>query len=141
MIPMIATLGLFRDESHLKAENFMKNLNRQFRVDNFSPFSANLAFVLQKCTNEKEREKAGDTLDQYKVHILINELPVNIINGGELLCGKMNANNSLLVNDGSLCDFKHFKSQLDDYLKEDLNLACKLPKEKNNITPNQNFEL
>jgi hypothetical protein len=71
---LLSTLGLFKDDVRLRADNFRDNLNRTFRVGNFSPFSANLAFVLHKCSNESQN---FDLYQQYKVHVLINELPVD----------------------------------------------------------------
>lgn len=125
MIPMIAALNLFRDDDHLLAENFEKNLNRKFRTGNFSPFSANLAFVLHKC---------GEKEDDYKVHVLVNELPVDVIDGGELACAKMNPENSRLSGDHSFCDLKHFRAQLEKFINEDHDQVCKLDqKEKTEL--------
>lgn len=119
MIPMITALGLFRDEDHLRADNFAKNAKRKFRTGMFSPFSANLAFVLHKCDTGHDNINS-----KYKVHVLVNELPVGELDAGELACSRMNRNNRQLIDDGSLCDLDHFKSQLKAFLSQDIHQAC-----------------
>lgn len=128
MIPLISTLGLFNDSHRLTWQNYQHHLNRKFRTGKFSPFSANLAFVLHKCANDSANE-SSDPYGQYKMHILVNELPTSKHRSGDLSCSKLNSHNSRLKDDGSLCDYKYFKAQLSGVLNEDHRDFCAIVKQ------------
>lgn len=110
----MTALGLFKDSDTLRHDNFKENLNRLFKTEVFSPFSANIAFVLHKC----DTPKTEDLYSQYKVSFLLNELPIGEINAGQLVC----ALNSQI--DSSICEFNHLKSQMNDFLNDDLESSC-----------------
>ncbi|XP_078349723.1 multiple inositol polyphosphate phosphatase 1-like [Oculina patagonica] len=48
--PLYALLGLFKDREDLRADNFLKQLERKYKTGNIVPFGANIAFVMYKCT-------------------------------------------------------------------------------------------
>lgn len=92
-------------------------MNRKFKTGKFSPFSSNLAFVLNKCDD-----------NDYKISVFLNELPVTLFNTGDLSCSKhlMNTNSKL---SGSVCSFKDFKSQLNNYIQAEFDQVCSLSAE------------
>ncbi len=109
MFPLVTILGLFYDLNGLKSTNFIENLNRNFKSGVLTPFSANLAFVLHKCPS-----------NTYKVKLLINELPIDMItHAGKIECTK----NSKIR---STCNFIDLKQQLSKYLNADHDNVCEL---------------
>ena len=109
MFPLVTTLGLFYDSNGLKSNNFRENLNRKFKSGILTPFSANLAFILHKCPS-----------NSYKVKLLINELPIDMIShAGKLECTK----NSQIRSTCNIMDLKH---QLSKYLNVDHDNVCEL---------------
>ena len=48
IFPLFTWFGLFKDEQKLMASNFELNLQRKFKSAILSPFSSNVAFVLNK---------------------------------------------------------------------------------------------
>lgn len=60
--PLYALLELFKDKEQLRANNFLKQLDRKYRISRIAPFGANIAFVLYKC-NAKD----------FMVQVLVNE--------------------------------------------------------------------
>jgi multiple inositol-polyphosphate phosphatase/2,3-bisphosphoglycerate 3-phosphatase len=117
MYPLITALGLFRDKSQLRSDNYADMLERRFKSGRLTPFSANVAFVMHKCGNNN-----GPKEDNYKVSVLINELPVwQLKNSGKLQCEKGN----------HICKYSDLKQQLSKYLKTDYDSACSVdPKAK-----------
>lgn len=142
---MVSVLDLFRDANELRADNFAQNLNRKFRTGEFSPFSANLAFVLHRCPLDVE--SLGNENGQYKIHVLLNELPVKIIEGGELSCVKTMSNRNqpnrkardVSLDDGSLCELRNFRAQIQRFVDEDFSQACS--SSNNNDTKQQHVPL
>ncbi len=109
MFPLVTILGLFHDLNGLKSNNFKENLNRKFKSGVLTPFSANLAFVLHKCPS-----------NTYKIRLLINELPIDMIShAGELVCTK----NTQIR---STCNYMDLKHQLHKYLNADHDDVCEL---------------
>lgn len=139
IIPMVSVLNLFHDSDELRADNFKQNLGRKFRTGDFSPFSANLAFVLHRCPHDESR--GDDVNSQFKIHVLLNELPIKIIDGGELACVKMNGKNFRLAEDGSLCDLRHFRAQIEKFVDEDFNHACALKPSEKSVSLDDEFDL
>ncbi|CAD5115955.1 DgyrCDS4885 [Dimorphilus gyrociliatus] len=68
LMPIIAALGLFRDSTPLRADEFKKNIDRKLRVSKIAPFSTNLAFVLYHCKDENKED--------YKLQLLFKERPI-----------------------------------------------------------------
>ena len=66
--PLLAMLGLFKDSVPLRADNFRQQGERQFRMSNMVPMSANVAFVLYKCNSTEDQFEV-----EYKVQVLLNE--------------------------------------------------------------------
>ncbi|KAG8435543.1 hypothetical protein GDO86_013469 [Hymenochirus boettgeri] len=67
LLPLLALLGLFKDEKPLTADNFSMQSNRKFRSGQIVPYASNLVFVLYHCDMaETERE-------EYQVQMLLNE--------------------------------------------------------------------
>jgi hypothetical protein len=75
IIPLIASLNIFKDAEALKADNYESQTGRLFKTSTIAPFSSNLAFVLFKCFDGSR-----------KVQTLLNELPIGVINSGRLPC-------------------------------------------------------
>lgn len=120
---MLAVLDLFDSQKIWRAEDLdeYKN-NRKYNTYDYAPFAAELAFVLHKCPIEGE-----DVMSQYKVHVLVNEMPVSMLNTGPLKCTKKKLPENTRVKDGSFCDFVHFKDQLSPFVDQDTKEACAYP--------------
>jgi hypothetical protein len=119
MLPLITALGIYRDENVLRHDNLNENLNRKFKCADITPFSANVAFVLHKCKSEN----GGNIYDDYKVNVLVNELPITKLkNAGEFACGNK---------DNSLCNYLDLKAHLNDYINLNLDEVCRLDNENN----------
>lgn len=74
--PLYALLELFKDHEDLKADNFLKQLERKYRTSYIAPFGANIAFVVYKCTakdsaSNKESESYGTKT--FIVQLFVNE--------------------------------------------------------------------
>ena len=116
--PLITSLGLFKDAEHLNANNFEKHANRKFRSGSLNPFSSNVAFVINKCTND------------YKISLFVNELPVGMLNAGELKCVKEKSNEGGNVINSSVCDYADLKLQLEHYLNLNFDETCQSKNKK-----------
>lgn len=75
VVPLITLLGLFTEGDALRAGNFEAQRNRTFKTSKISPFSTNVAFVLQNCS---ERTPSGSDTNVFKVQLLINEQPIQL---------------------------------------------------------------
>lgn len=65
---LVAALGVFRDQQHLRADNFYQMKRRQFRISRIDPFSANLAAIAYDCEDG----------DRQKVMFFLNESPLEL---------------------------------------------------------------
>lgn len=81
LLPVMAALGLYKDNKPLLATNRAAMENRLFRPSRIAPFSANLAFVLYAChPREDETERT------FAVQLLVNEHPVKLPGCTSMLC-------------------------------------------------------
>ena len=117
----MTALGLYRDESGLRVDNFEHNRKRRFRSGNLTPFSSNMAFVLHKCKpgDSSTRSNGTDTTgENYKVTVLVNEMPISqLTNAGRLDCASGSAHDST-------CDYFALKKQLEHFLTPDYEEVC-----------------
>nr|XP_033799713.1 multiple inositol polyphosphate phosphatase 1 isoform X2 [Geotrypetes seraphini]XP_033799714.1 multiple inositol polyphosphate phosphatase 1 isoform X2 [Geotrypetes seraphini] len=65
--PLLALMGLFKDEEPLDANNFARQTHRKFRSGRIVPYAANLLFVLYHC------ETASTSEEKYQIQLLLNE--------------------------------------------------------------------
>ncbi|OCT69844.1 multiple inositol polyphosphate phosphatase 1 [Xenopus laevis] len=80
LLPLLALMGLFKDETPLTAENFISQTERKFRSGHIVPYASNLAFVLYRCDMaETQREK-------YQVQLLLNEQLLHFPHSHSSLC-------------------------------------------------------
>ena len=102
IIPFISAFNLYKDDIFDgMAHRYEEMHERAFKNSKISPFSSNVAFVLLKCNGEH-----GNF--EYKVKVLLNELPMRLIKAGNLQCEKKQN----LNDDHSVCDFQTFKKSL-----------------------------
>ena len=73
--PLYALLDLFKDQEDLRANNFLKQHERKYKVSRITPFGANIAFVLYKCREKEKRLKEVETLGLHSfiVQVFVNE--------------------------------------------------------------------
>ena len=62
LLPLYGKLGLFLDDTDLKADNFDQMQNRKFVSGKLGPMAGNIAFVLYKCS-----------YGEYKIQMYVNE--------------------------------------------------------------------
>ena len=67
IVPLLTALELFKDGTHLKANNMAAMVNRKFKSSNISPMSANVALVLYACPG------ANGGTHSYIAKLLMNE--------------------------------------------------------------------
>lgn len=80
---LLTILGLYNDSVPLKADNYLEQSHRLFRLSNAVTMSANIALVLLACNST---EMAGK--QHYKVQVLVNEAPVGLpCCHGNMTCG------------------------------------------------------
>ena len=101
ILPLVTSFNLFKDEVPLKGDNYYDQAHRLFKSNIITPFSSNIALVLLKCNNT----------DNYKVKLLVNELPIGIINSGNLECNDEESSENLKLKD-SICNYLNFKQKL-----------------------------
>ncbi|XP_030058941.1 multiple inositol polyphosphate phosphatase 1 [Microcaecilia unicolor] len=65
--PLLALMGLFKDEEQLDAKNFARQTHRKFRSGRIVPYAANLLFVLYRC------DAASTPEETYRIQLLLNE--------------------------------------------------------------------
>lgn len=99
---------MFKDSEPLLAQNFQQHLNRKFKSSLLTPFASNVAFVLNDCNNE-----------DYKISVLVNELPVGKLNAGKLACVSSDEMNE------SICNYHDLKLLLSDSLESNFEELCK----------------
>ena len=74
--PLYALLGLFKDHEDLRADNFLKQLQRKYRTSYIVPFGANIAFVMYKCSGRdasSSTESEGLNPWPFIVQVFVNE--------------------------------------------------------------------
>lgn len=74
--PLYALLGLFKDREDLRADNFLKQLERKYRTSYIVPFGANIAFVLYKCSERQansSKESEGLYPWPFILQVFVNE--------------------------------------------------------------------
>jgi hypothetical protein len=96
-LPLITNLNLFKDNIPLKSDNYHDVGDRLFKSSIISPFSSNIAMVLLKCNDS-----------QFKIKLLLNELPVGFIKAGKLKCTGNGTGNFK----ESICNHDIFKENL-----------------------------
>lgn len=64
LLPLLALMGFFRDETPLTADNFDLQHGRTFRTSRIVPYAANLVFVLYDCS------------EGLRLQFLLNETPL-----------------------------------------------------------------
>ncbi|XP_035590491.1 multiple inositol polyphosphate phosphatase 1-like [Oncorhynchus keta] len=68
LLPLLALMGFFRDETPLTADNFDLQHGRTFRTSRIVPYAANLVFVLYDCS------------EGLRLQFLLNETPLKFPN-------------------------------------------------------------
>lgn len=71
--PLYALLDLFKDAEMLRADNFPKQHERKYRVSRITPFGANIAFVLYKCSIKDNGSKTVEGMQSFMVQVFVNE--------------------------------------------------------------------
>lgn len=115
---MITALGLFSTSEKLKSDNFEAQDRRRFRVSTFSPFSSNVAFVLNKCAYD------------YKINLLVNELPITESSAGSLKCATEE-------NGSNLCSLSELEMQLREYLEYEFDRDCQVLDDHDHVSENK----
>lgn len=91
----MVSLGLYKDEQALAADNYEQQRDRKWRSSIFGPFATNVAAILYKyLKKDKISEKTSssnifscsDTEDPYQIEVLIGEKPEVVCSGGTTLC-------------------------------------------------------
>ncbi|KAM8924852.1 multiple inositol polyphosphate phosphatase 1 [Pelodytes ibericus] len=67
LLPLLALMGLFKDEKPLLADSFTLQGERKFRSGHIVPYASNLVLVLYHC------DLAETTQEEYQVQMLLNE--------------------------------------------------------------------
>ncbi|XP_069812379.1 multiple inositol polyphosphate phosphatase 1-like [Dendropsophus ebraccatus] len=80
LLPLLALMGLFKDEKPLTADNFSTHLNQKFRSGRIVPYASNLVFVLYHC------ELAESPKEEYQVQMLLNENLLPFPHSQESVC-------------------------------------------------------
>ena len=73
LISLLTVLGLYKDSLPLRADNYLQQSKRHFRISNMVPMSGNIALVLYECNST---ENAGN--QEHKVQLLVNEKLVSL---------------------------------------------------------------
>lgn len=95
VIPLLTMLGMYKDVVPLRADNYLLQANRKFRISNVVPMGGNVAFVLYNCKNESSMnlsdeadEKRTFSVSQMTIQLLVNEAAVPMpACGGRMYCG------------------------------------------------------
>ncbi|XP_068114688.1 multiple inositol polyphosphate phosphatase 1 [Hyperolius riggenbachi] len=67
LLPLLALMGLFKDEKPLRADNFATQNEHKFRSGRIVPYASNLVFVLYHC------DLVESPREEYQVQMLLNE--------------------------------------------------------------------
>lgn len=80
LLPLLALMGLFKDEKPLMADNFFAHTEQKFRSGKIVPYASNLVFVLYHC------ELAQSPKEEYQVQMLLNENLLPFPHSQESVC-------------------------------------------------------
>ncbi|XP_075697312.1 multiple inositol polyphosphate phosphatase 1 [Rhinoderma darwinii] len=80
LLPLLALMGLFKDEKPLTAENFSTHMEQKFRSGRIVPYASNLVFVLYHC------DLAESPKEEYQVQMLLNENLLPFPHSQESVC-------------------------------------------------------
>lgn len=72
--PLYCMLELFKEDEHMRADNFHKKSQRLYRLSKIAPFGGNIALVVYNCS---EGESEIDE-ESFQVEVLVNEQPVSV---------------------------------------------------------------
>lgn len=67
LLPLLALMGLFKDEKPLTAESFSGQSEQKFRSGTIVPYASNLLFVLYHC------DLVESPKEEYQVQVFLNE--------------------------------------------------------------------
>lgn len=73
LIQLLTIFGLYKDSLPLRADNYLQQSQRQFRISNMVTMSANIALVLYECNSTENEVKR-----EHKVQLLVNEVVVDL---------------------------------------------------------------
>ncbi|KAK7507403.1 hypothetical protein BaRGS_00001338 [Batillaria attramentaria] len=74
--PLYTSFGLFNDTEPLRADNFQKQEQRQFRTSHILPFGANLQLILYECEPPEQYLNPDEDFEHnpdYYLKLLVNE--------------------------------------------------------------------
>lgn len=80
LLPLLALMGLFKDEKPLTADNFSAHTEQKFRSGKIVPYASNLVFVLYHC------DLAQSPKEEYQVQMLLNENLLPFPHSQESVC-------------------------------------------------------
>ena len=80
--PLYCMLELFKEDEHMRADNYHAKTQRLYRLSKISPFGANIAFVVYNCSEGKSEIDEG----YFQLDILVNEKPVSVPCCGPGMC-------------------------------------------------------
>ena len=64
VIPLLTMLGLYKDAEPPRADNFVQQANRTFRISDVVPMAGNVAFVLYNCKQENAKNGSKDDIEE-----------------------------------------------------------------------------
>lgn len=73
LISLLTLLGLYKDSEPLRADNYLEQSKRRFKMSNLAPMSANVALILFECNSTGMAGK-----QHYKIQLSVNEKPVGL---------------------------------------------------------------
>lgn len=94
ILPVLTAFGLFKDSRTLLANNFAQNTYRKFHGAEISPFAANIAVGLYRCSAEN-----------YVTKFFVNEVAVHIPACGHTICSFLDVMN--YYSRLAYCNFDH----------------------------------
>ncbi|XP_053306502.1 multiple inositol polyphosphate phosphatase 1 [Spea bombifrons] len=103
LLPLLALMGLFKDEEPLTADSFSSQGDRKFRSGQIVPYASNLVFVLYHC------ELAKTPQEEFQVQMLLNENLLPFPHSHESVC----LYEDLKKQYGHLLNYCHVKEECD----------------------------
>ncbi|XP_075072481.1 multiple inositol polyphosphate phosphatase 1 [Mixophyes fleayi] len=80
LLPLLALMGLFKDEKPLTADSFATQNEHKFRSGRIVPYASNLVFVLYHC------DLAESPKEEYQVQVLLNENLLPLPHSNQSVC-------------------------------------------------------